>query len=1208
MSVFTTDYLNSEILRLVIDHVFMPPKLPQIHPGRRKERKMNVALCNSLMEAAQDFVQFLSPSEGPLCMQMIKMIDLVRRAAKVPFNQVGLQRVLSDMGIGGTYRQFCALFRLWLKRSSLDVFCIHIRAQNAAIIVRRLATADAVQIEVFEVSPLESAVMKTEGKLRCSYPGPAIQIPADIFMDECFLRELSSFLVQMDVDHLPPLPVTNSTQQSDLESDLEIDPQSSLENDHGCAHPGYISELLVGILRGYGLPAVVDRITKRIGDDVLLLQESWEEEWPERLRRWLLRQDKKQQRTRKPWRRSPLWLILRVSLQTSLSSTNIYKLFILFFHAHLLRICVRRDFSSELLYVMRAKMARRLAKLGPHISRDISQVVHDAANETEALLSKRWTAFQAVESTDLTSMFKMFNALDFIADAHTSLNQSYKYLRKALGTTSHNSSQSQFTPSRESRLCDVYDFTRFANGGLSMALAVDPRVVIADFELSVERNLETWAAAYRSDDGASEVIASCIQQYHTGATNIYKANPEDNSVMILTIMDLWVALDRITIHQCPLLKEYSPEIPSNFLHSILLHRSSGLKRALHIEEYLTGRHEEALGITSVFSNSFDDSCFAMKYFHTSEDLQHLNDRIITRIRRAPVTKRAKRGKSLHEKLKSSLRYASETGINLIDDPALEQSLLLDVPTQLVAFELSPPQAFSAWRDITYMILCDIGLPSVTDSESQDKSALFLDAFPILQSLVAKRQEYPRVTVAFSDQIDRNTIGNPVKDTLGFLDTGRSFGLFDRLRKSCAMASFFGSRSAKLCAPPIPESSPYRHLHHFVCGTQHAPNSIIAAQADCPDEMNLLEFLAFSGLRCGPRLQWLNIARELASPFLSFNREEVHTLITQAAWQLGPLSNGDREWHVDLGISNFGGALLRELCPLLRVIQANWQEEVTVRTIGTLGSLSPHSGLICLQALICSRLLTSTSDPDIALQACALLREARTVTYQWIGEISKQLNSTEGETSRASIRRRLCMLAVTCFSTFDVCPDHVPATLSSKEDFSVAMQCAVIVHDNASVDVSLPNGGNSRLREASMTLEQIYHNRMLHRHYRLLHRLEPIFSQSISPVRGRAELLHGDAYDVALSRLWAGYRRGNTSSWHALSIPNSRWIYCVTQRGQKVHYDLLTGKLLINGKRLGGLLQEIVANSTYISVFRGVSYPRQCFPAFRTFPEVFLENY
>jgi hypothetical protein len=89
---------------------------------------------------------------------------------------------------------------------------------------------------------------------------------------------------------------------------------------------------------------------------------------------------------------------------------------------------------------------------------------------------------------------------------------------------------------------------------------------------------------------------------------------------------------------------------------------------------------------------------------------------------------------------------------------------------------------------------------------------------------------------------------------------------------------------------------------------------------------------------------------LASPSLSFRREEVHTLITQAAWQLGPLSNGAREWHIDLSNSSFAAALLHELECLLEKIRNNWLEEVTVRTIGARDSSDPHSCLIFPQLL------------------------------------------------------------------------------------------------------------------------------------------------------------------------------------------------------------------------------------------------------------------
>ena len=50
------------ILHSVIEHVFMPPKLPQEAPDEDMEQKVNVALCDNLIEAAQDFIQNVPPS------------------------------------------------------------------------------------------------------------------------------------------------------------------------------------------------------------------------------------------------------------------------------------------------------------------------------------------------------------------------------------------------------------------------------------------------------------------------------------------------------------------------------------------------------------------------------------------------------------------------------------------------------------------------------------------------------------------------------------------------------------------------------------------------------------------------------------------------------------------------------------------------------------------------------------------------------------------------------------------------------------------------------------------------------------------------------------------------------------------------------------------------------------------------------------------
>jgi hypothetical protein len=96
------DSLNSNILRSVVEHVFMPPKLPQEGPGGQAEQKLNVALCNSLIGAAHDFFEYLPSSQSSLWLHMIQMMDLVRRAATVPFEESDLKGALSDLAIGGT--------------------------------------------------------------------------------------------------------------------------------------------------------------------------------------------------------------------------------------------------------------------------------------------------------------------------------------------------------------------------------------------------------------------------------------------------------------------------------------------------------------------------------------------------------------------------------------------------------------------------------------------------------------------------------------------------------------------------------------------------------------------------------------------------------------------------------------------------------------------------------------------------------------------------------------------------------------------------------------------------------------------------------------------------------------------------------------------------------------------------------------------------
>ena len=96
MSIPTVDYPDSNVLRSVVEHVFMPPELPQEEPEEQTVRETNVALCHILIEAALDFLQ-----DVPSSQHVIKMIELARRAAEIPYEEAELQSIFSNMTIGG---------------------------------------------------------------------------------------------------------------------------------------------------------------------------------------------------------------------------------------------------------------------------------------------------------------------------------------------------------------------------------------------------------------------------------------------------------------------------------------------------------------------------------------------------------------------------------------------------------------------------------------------------------------------------------------------------------------------------------------------------------------------------------------------------------------------------------------------------------------------------------------------------------------------------------------------------------------------------------------------------------------------------------------------------------------------------------------------------------------------------------------------------
>jgi len=776
--------------------------------------------------------------------------------------------------------------------------------------------------EVFEVSPPPEVVMTVRGKLIRSYPGPAVELSLGVAQDPAFVEQLASFLIHMDVDRL-----------SGAEASA-VKAASKVPETRGTTHPRYISQLLIMILRGMGKEARVNRITKRIADDVC---------WSS---------------AKKPWRRSSLWFVLRVAIQTTADSRETYKAFMMFFQAKLLQLFVDHDLPSELLYAARVKTSRRVHKLGASASPRLLQVVEAVSQEIKECLQERWSDEQMLQASS-PSYIPDPTAIE--KDTTISLVESRAYLAKILSPDPYMDTLTTFQPSHFPRLRNSHDFHQFRPDGLTKAVQADSRIALADFEFLVQERLDDWVSRNQQNELACETLGSCLEQYISAAITHYSSNPEDESLMLLTIMELWVALDTIAGIQCPLLLSYSPEIPSSFLDPILLRQAKFIERAAQIELYLCHRHSNATIETSIYSDTLENSSFAVRYFQESPTLQadkasierhaallRKNKRtelLQANAKHASLTERIVTSKCLYTKHEWGTKHSAscpkcrlQTEVNNMMIEVHEWPLpRRPLEPEAIVFELKCPAAFAIWRTRTYQILRDIGMAHA-GIQSRFIPNVLLEDYEGLAKWSTKgtsgRITFGSETKSFLNTHYRHT-AIPANEDSVCVNSGLRFKLYDTMKREHVLSTFDLNLDS-YCTLLLPKNGEglYRHLQYAVAHTTHTHNETIVNQGDCPINLSMHEQLAFSNLRCGSQLQWKNIVRELRTNTLTFSQEEVHTLITQAAWQIGPLSEDGmfREWHFELGVSEFGLVLIREAKDLLSHVEANWIEGTTVKTI------------------------------------------------------------------------------------------------------------------------------------------------------------------------------------------------------------------------------------------------------------------------------------
>ncbi|QRV92774.1 kinase-like protein [Ceratobasidium sp. AG-Ba] len=1087
---------GDETLLNSVYHVFLPPKLPQKSPGEDIERRTNYRLALLTLEASNEYRKILT--NAPV--QWIRLSIMLSRFAQSlvnPFDEPMLERHMMDMRPG-------------------DILSLHIREQNAAVIIRK--TPSSTTFEIFEAQAPNSSVMSIAGKLVRQFPGPAIEVPSSTANDIGFISEIANFLAQMNADVLDGA-IAKTTKAGAKVAEVR-----------DAADPHYISQLFTGILRGLGKEIEPHRVVKRIADEVL-----WDSAYL-------------------PWRRSPVWLIIRVALQTSIDPAE-YKHFMVYLHAHILSLSAGDpSFSSDLLAAMRMKMARRMLKVKDTLPDCIVKAAKEASGQTETILQRRWNAVQ--------NQVPRFGPLEL--DLKNSIIQtlpnSRAYLDQVLRGRPNRGKPPPFEPNTATRLVGVSDFSEFAEGALARSYDLHKHIALFDFENAVHNHLSRWVANHLVQDSTNPcaVVSSCLDQYINAALACYTHDAADSSIMALTIIELWVALDRLAISRHRILRDYSPEIPENILEPLLLRSSLHLERARAMQMYLRQRHKGATH-GSVFSSKINKLCLQVRFFRQSLSLQETK----SEIERDATHKREQKLRELqnlnseHNRLKQRAEtQKKKCGKCKLNKQANSMSIAVhewplppgQLDAEAVVFELQCPEELNIWRANTQRVLCDLAGATRGGEITHHGTIAKYDALKRWARGLKYRITVASSTKSFTKSHYSSTKIPSTRNSV-CVNNGLNFKLFDIDKSTWASGSFANPSFSKFGKFILPKSSLYRHLQYSLEGTTHTSNQIIANQSDCPREISLHEHYAFGALRSGPRLQWMNMVRGLEENVLTYSREEIFILHTQAAWQLGPLSQDgeDREWHIELDESEFGRLLIRQASRVLDRVRNNWLESTTVHTV----------------VMLIARLLSSIIDTNVQQEAHSFLRDARDVTFKWLEELLRKLQNTETESD--DFRQRTCEMALICRSTYDVDYSHLTSMLRDPADWIALIASSIILHDNRPPEPQSPPPHLQTL---------------LCRDRRLALKTLPIL---LNGIQRNPRIL-----DFALSRYWNSYSPGR-QGWTALGRQSAQWVTTNTAEDgagdfQRVHLNILEGRLLIDGQPFGRLPLEYVSHPTYVRLF------------------------
>lgn len=973
-------------------------------------------------------------------------------------------------------------------------------------------------------------------------------VPLNVFNDAGFQTTLTQTLVKMSRQEAPEMKATARKSGNQQYENRDTN------------NPKLVTEFLMSYLQASGNTISVARTWKNTREEVLWSNGS------------------------APWRRSPVWLLSRVAMQVTFSrlfpSGDHYKEAMVFFMAQILNPARAHRTSSDLLHCLISKISKRLAKLtmapGPDKPAWLP-MIEDSLSMAVGTLQATWSTIMKISDPDIQT--SGLAELDFAKDCATQLPELDKYIKFVKNPPPEDQSRKPFSPPSL--------ISRFLPGlpaVASLSTTTDGTIyVLAAFETWVASELDTCLHARLLDTGTCGQLTRLIERYHSIASKHYKSNPENISLMILTCLELWIACDKSACQRHPLLLDYDPRLPKGLLESLILPLKAEMERLLRIEEYLDHRRSTAKpAYPSVFASFGEKNSFALRYYASSKahkDLLAVIEEKAHRVREekkrelAGLKEEYDRLMALHRN--ASCKYeryydpsyecystrhsgsckrcdyrtrAQDMEVELHEWPLPIQKLR----AQAVVFEIDCPQAFDDWRDATLFLILDVLKPKYAGKHgpsNQYSPAHCLGSFikhqPQRFSPVSETKPH-KVTHRAKIQVSLAT-----EDTV-CVNNGLTYEYNDGKSGCLAVKVDTTEDIPMACTYQLQRS---KSLQDFIYRPHLRPNGpepnvVISQQFACPQDMSLEEFKALAALPLGTRIQWLNILLQLSVPSIDFKKLGTNLVLLQVIRQTGPPSGKrvTREGHEDLQDELFGRRLLHALQVGAGRIKENWE------------SCQALGGFIAIAA----RLLSLSTSAYVTETCLEFLGTCRQTARGWAHRLRETARLTVDYEHRDELLLRAFEISQICASTFDIDLHHLKDVLGQSSESCIFLECSIMIQETA--HTALTDSGQ---------VATMCHQRWK----RLASRAFPILLGQIT--RGSSCL------DDAIKWAWAAYRRGTV--WSSHSSEAQHWVTNETEAtpnsdSQSVHFNLLSGELLVDGLPLSRLPPSFKEHTTYKPMF------------------------